>query len=497
MPKKYSAFLISLCFIASLPINPLSAANTFIASSQVRIGLSLEPPHLDPTAGAAEAIDNIVYANIFQGLTQIDAKGQVLPALAKSWKISKDGLIYDFFLKKEVFFHDNTHFNADDVLFSYERARSKDSVNAQKILFDDIEEIIVKTPHHIRITLKKQNSSFLFNLAWGDAVIVNPENADKNKRNPIGTGPFKFEKWKSGQSVHLERNPRYHGKKVPIAKVIFRFIPDPVAAFSAITTNELDAFPIFPAPEQLSRLKKFSDLKIITGTTEGETILAINHRNKFLADKNMRLAISHAINRKDIIQGAMFGYGTPIGSHFAPHNPYYLDLTKSNPYNLKLAKEYLKMTNYAGETFIMKLPPVAYARRSGEIIAAQLRSIGLTIKIENVEWALWLKTVFQGEKYDLSVIAHTEANDINIYARDNYYFGYNNPKFNQIITKIQGAKKKNLKKLYHQAQTILAEDAVNVFLFQLPKIGVLHKELYGFWENSPIQAVNLSNVRWK
>ncbi len=92
----------------------------------------LEPPHLDPTAGAAAAIDEVVYANVFEGLTRIDQNGAVQPSLTTSWTISDDGMTYTFNLKQGVSFHDGTSFDADDVLFTFERARADDSTNAQK-----------------------------------------------------------------------------------------------------------------------------------------------------------------------------------------------------------------------------------------------------------------------------------------------------------------------------------------------------------------------------
>ena len=474
----------------------LFSAPSLASAGEVNVGLSLEPPHLDPTAGAAGAIDNVTYSNLFEGLTRINRKGEVEASLAKNWKISKDGLTYNFFLRKNVTFHDGTAFDADDVVFSLNRARGDNSVNAQKLLFETIKTVKAKNPYEVEITLKRPNSQLPYNLAWGDAVIVNPENADKNKQNPIGTGPFMFKEWKKGQNVTLTINDKYYGKKPKIELARFNFLADPVAAFSAVTTGKIDLFPFFPAPEQAPRFVQFPKIDVVSGTTEGETILAIN--NKRFSDKNIRLAISHAINKQDLIDAAMFGYGTIIGSHFAPHNPYYLDLTKRAPYNVKLAKEYLQKSNYKGEEITIDLPPPSYARRSGEIIAAQLRAIGMKVKIQNVEWAVWLKRVFKETNYDLTIISHTEPNDINIYARPNYYFNYNNPEFSKIIDKIPSAgSDRQLKKLYQQAQKIIADDAVNVFLFQLPRVTIVNKDLKGFWKNSPIQAVDLTHVYWK
>jgi peptide/nickel transport system substrate-binding protein len=155
----------------------LGVAPAMAAKMDATIGMQLEPPNLDPTGGAAAAIDEVVYANIFEGLTRFGADGSILPALAASWEISDDGLTYTFSLREGVKFHDGSDFNADDVKFSLDRARADDSTNAQKALFADIASVDVVDPATVKVTLSKPNGSFLFNMAWGDAVIVAPETA--------------------------------------------------------------------------------------------------------------------------------------------------------------------------------------------------------------------------------------------------------------------------------------------------------------------------------
>ena len=140
-----------------------------------------------------------------------------------------------------------------------------------------------------------------------------------------------------------------------------------------------------------------------------------------------------AINRQDIIDGAMFGYGTPIGAHFAPHHPAYLDLTNTPPYNPETATKN-PQTSRARWTHPNHQPPPPKLRTAGgEIIAAQLRNIGITAQLQPLEWAAWLEHVFRNKDYDLTIISHTEPFDIGIYARENYYFGYDSPQFRAIM----------------------------------------------------------------
>jgi peptide/nickel transport system substrate-binding protein len=487
------AAVSALAMAIGLAVVPAHAARTDIS-----VGMVLEPPNLDPTAGAAAAIDEVVYANIFQGLTRFTADGEVVPDLAKSWEISKDGLTYTFDLQEGVTFHDGSSFDAEDVKFSLDRARADDSTNAQKALFTGISNVEVVDPQTVKVTLSEPNGSLLFNLAWGDAVIVAPETADRNTTDPVGTGPFRFEDWVKGDHVDLVRYDGYWGDAAKLDKVTFKFITDPTAAFAAVMAGDVDAFPNFPAPENLEQFKADPRFSVIVGSTEGETILAMNNKKPPLDNLKVRQAIGHAIDRQAIIDGAMFGYGTPIGTHFAPHNPAYVDLTGESAYDPEMTKKLLEEAGMSDLTLSLKLPPPSYARRGGEIVAAQLKEAGINTEITNLEWAQWLQEVFKDKNFDLTIVSHTEPMDIGIYARDDYYFQYGDADFKKIMDELDmttdPAKRTEL---LQAAQKKIADDAVNAYLFQLAKTGVANAEIKGLWENSPTQANDMTQVYWE
>ncbi len=474
------------------------SAGIATAQTSVTIGMQLEPPNLDPTGGAAAAIDEVTYANIFEGLTRYNADGSVAPALAESWEISDDGTVYTFKLREGVKFHDGTDFTADDVKFSLDRARAEDSTNAQKALFAGIADVTVIDPLTVQVTLSSPNGGFITNLAWGDAVIVAPESIEQAATAPVGTGPFKFARWVQGDRIEIERNPEYWGDAPALESATFKFISDPTAAFAAMMAGDVDAFPVYPAPENLIQFEADPRFNVIVGSTEGETILSMNNKSEALSDKRVREAIAHAINRQDIIDGAMFGFGTPIGTHFAPHNPDYVDLTDRSGHDPEKAKALLAEAGYGdGLTLSLKLPPPSYARRGGEIIASQLRAVGIETEIENLEWAQWLEQVFRGKDFDLTIVSHTEPMDINIYARPEYYFQYDNPDFQELMAELDVATDPAERSaLLKMAQEIIADDYVNGFLFQLAKTGVANAQLEGLWANAPTQANDLTGVRW-
>jgi peptide/nickel transport system substrate-binding protein len=462
--------------------------------STLTIGVTLEPPHLDPTAGAAAAIDEIVYDNVMQGLTRIDENGAVQPQLAERWEVSDDGLVYTFHLKQGVTFHNGSAFDASDVVFSFDRARAADSVNAQKPLFAAIDTVEAVDPQTVRITLSRPEGGLPFSLGWGDAVIVDPASAGTNKTDPVGTGPFRFVRWVKGDRIDLEAV----SPKQPIQKVTFRIVPDPSAQVAALKAGDIDAVSVLNAPEAVIAFQSDPDFVVAIGTTEGETILALNNARKPLDDVRVRRAIGHAIDRQAIIDGAMFGFGTPIGTHFAPHNPAYVDLTALSAYDPDKAKALLKEAGAENLKLTLKLPPPSYARRGGEIIAAQLGAVGIKVEIVPVEWAQWLEQVFRGSDFDMTIVSHTEPMDIGIYARDKYYFNYHSDAFRAVIDELNRTSDAQQRTaLLGRAQRILAEDATNVYLFQLAKLGVWRKGLKGMWKNSPIQAIDVTGVSWE
>ena len=484
-----------LAFVAGMMLMAGAAA---AQRTDVVVGMQLEPPNLDPTAGAAAAIDEVVYANVFEGLTRYADDGSIRPALAESWEIAPDGLSWVFHLRPGVTFHDGIPFTAEDVVFSFDRAMAEGSTNAQKQLFAGVNEVTAIDDVTVEIGVDQPKGSLLTNLAWGDAVIVSPASADSNATKPVGTGPFKFSQWVQGDRVELVRNPDYWGEPAKLDKVTFKFISDPTAAFSAMMAGDIDAFPNYPAPENLAQFEADPRFQVIVGATEGETILAMNNRQAPFDDIRVREAVAHAIDRKAIIDGAMFGYGTPIGSHFSPTNPAYEDLTGLSAYDPERAKALLAEAGVSGLKPRLILPPPSYARRGGEIVASQLRAVGIEPQIVNVEWAQWLEQVFKNHDFDMTIVSHTEPLDINIYARPDYYFGYDDPVMRALMAGVEAtADPGEQAEILRAAQERVAGHFVNAFLFQLPKISVADARLRGLWANSPTQANDMTGVFWE
>jgi peptide/nickel transport system substrate-binding protein len=465
----------------------------------VTIAMTLEPPTLDPTSGAAQAIREVTLQNIFEGLVKMDRTGKIVPCLAESWAVGADNVTYTFKLRTNATFHDGTPFTSELVKFSFDRAVAPESTNAQRQLFAPIAEIATPDPATVVIRLKQPTANFLSGLAWGDAIVVAPASAANNKTSPVGTGPFKFIRWNRGDRLELARFDGYWGEKPALAKAIFRFMSDPQAQVAALRAGDVDAQTNLSAPEAVAQLKADPKLKVTIGKTEGEVVLAINNGKAPFNDLRVRQAIAHVLDRKMIALG-VYGFDVDlIGSHFSPLHPAYVDLTGTYPVDFPKAKALLAQAGFPnGFNCTLKLPPPAYARRSGEIIAALLAQIGINAAIEPLEFPQWLERVFRGKDYDLSVIAHTEPLDIDIYARDDYYFQYKNPEFKTLMAKIAVTlPEAERNALYGEAQRMLARDAVNGFLFILPKITVTAAALEGMWTDWPLPITPLAEVRWR
>lgn len=467
------------------------------AAAELVVGMQQEPTSLDPTADATASIDSMMTQNVFESLTTVAENGEVQPNLATKWDVSEDGLTYTFHLAEGVMFHDGSALDAEDVVFSFDRAMAEESVNPSKDIFEPITSVEAIDPQTVEITLSGKDAFFLFNMGQGDSAIVASETAEGNNANPVGSGPFKFDSWTRGDRLTLVKNPDHRdATDVALDKVVFRFISDPAAATAAMMAEELDAFPGFPAPELLPQFEADPRFRVNVGSTEGEVILAMNNAKPPFDNVEVRRAVATAIDRDEIIEGAMYGQAVPIGSFYPPHGTAYVDLTGAYPHDTEKAKAMFEEAGVAGQTMTLRVPPFPYATRSAEIIQNELAEAGVDAKVENVEWGFWIDEVYKKKNYDMTIIAHTSPNDMGNFARGpDYFYGYDNAEmtalWEQITTEVDPAKRDELLK---QGQQMLSDQSVHAFLFQLPLLGVFREGVEGYWASSPVLYMPLKGV---
>jgi len=466
-------------------------------AATLRVALQLEPPMLDPTGGASAAIGEVAYRTLFEGLTTLDATGEPVPLLATSWSRSDDARRYVFRLRPGVRFSDGQPFDAAVARASLLRAARPGSPDPQAADLGEIAGIDVLDPLTLRIRLSRPDAGLPALLARPGCVMVPPETGDLATR-PVGTGPFRLDRWLRGDRLRLIANRDYWGPAPHIDGIEYRFIADPAAAYAAVRTHAVDLFPDYPAPENLDQLRVDPGLRVSVRPSEGEVILGMNNRWGPLRDVRVRRALSLAIDRRAIIDGAMFGYGTPIGSHYPPQDPGYVDLTGLYPHRPAAARRLLAEAGFPqGFAVTLTLPPPAYARRSGEIVAAQLRAIGLTVTVVPVEWPTWLERVYGAHAFELTIVNHAEPGDYDIYGRPDYYFGADPRPVAALLGRLRtAADPATARATLAAIQRRIATDAINGFLFEFPHLQVADARLADIWANTPLQAVDFSRVRF-
>jgi peptide/nickel transport system substrate-binding protein len=466
----------------------------------VVLGMILEPTSLDPTMAPAAAIGEVVHYNILEGLTRINVDGSVGPLLAESWTMDADGKAFTFKLRKGVKFHDGADFDASAVKFSFERAKGEKSTNkAKAAVFNNISHIATPDAHTVVIVLDKPDGNFLFRMGENTAVILHPRSADSAATKPVGTGPYTLQNWAKGSAITLTKWDGFRDAgKVKIKRVTFRFINDPAAQVAALLAGDIDGMPRFGAFQSLKQFQTDKRFVVESGSTAGKGIMTINNKRKPFDDVRVRRALSHAIDRKAFIDGVYEGLAKPIGSHMAPTDAGYVDLTGLYPHDPEKAKALLREAGVQTPLNVtLTLPPPPYARKGGEILAAQLAKVGINAKIENVEWAQWLGGTFKGN-FDLTVINHVEPLDYMAYTNPQYYWGYDSKAFRDLAAKHSSTTdRKERTKLFGDLQRMIANDAVNVFIFNPSNVAVYRSGLKGVWSSSPIFANDAAALQWQ
>ncbi len=463
----------------------------------IRIGLQLEPPVLDPTVTASATAGEITYCNVFEGLTVIDGQGKLAPRLATQWQVADDKLSYRFTLRPGVRFHDGKRFDAEVAASSLRRIIAADSRNPQKPWFQKIAAVQPEGRDTLVIKLQQPDALLPFALALPAAVIVHPDSAQANASAPVGTGPFRFVEWRKGHSVLLERSGAHWGKQPALRSATFQFLTSSAETENLLAEGRLDG--LGAVTKMVDAFMKRPDYRMSSRKLETKMIVAINNARAPFDDRRVRRALAHAIDRRDVmtIYGTQFE-SEPIGSHFSPWHPAYVDLVDRYPHDPARARALLAEAGVAPGTRVeLTLPPTGYGRFGGLKIANQLEAVGLRVELVQLDWKRWMSEVFEQKNYALTIIMHVEPMDLNIYARDGYYFNYANAAFKALWQKVLAARDDGeLKRLLGDAQRMIADDAVNVFLFMRPERNFMHRELTGLWENSPIPSFVLEDVRW-
>ena len=475
-----------------------------VRGGSVVVAMNVEPGYLDPTSGAGAEITRMMHQNVLEGLMGFQENGRLFPALAAaSPVISKDRLTYTFKLRRGVKFHNGSDFTSSDVKVKFDWARDPKTTHASPTYYSDI--TAVDTPDALTVVfkLKSPNNDFLYNLARAESTIEpgdlfkTPDGREGLKVKPIGTGPFKLEAWNRGVSVKLARNTDYYISSLPyLDGVTFRFLGDDQnAKVAGLRSGDIDVIAYNVPPEQVDSLKK--DFNVLVGNSSGEITVSMNNKRKPFDDIRVRRAFTAAMDKQSIVKGGFFGYGTVIGSFNSPGQPYYVDLAKRYPYSPTQAQKLLTSAGYTNNLKIKFTVANEFPieRRTAEIYAQQLAKVGVTAEIELVPFNTWIDKVFVKKDYDMTIIGHAESYDLDRYARDGYYFNWDDTDYKALNAKAQttgdNVERNNL---YIKMQYLLADRAPGIWAFTAPYIAATRKNVYGWWQNQAVLNSNLTRV---
>jgi peptide/nickel transport system substrate-binding protein len=490
---KVGACLLALAFVLAACSGP-ATSQTDSASQTLVVGASLEPPTLDPTGSAAASIPQVLLYNVYETLLKVDSQGGFRPLLAEKWETSADRMTYTFTLRKATF-PNGRAVTATDLAWSINKIKNgsnKAAADQQAI----VKSVTAPNATTAVVRLKKPSNSWLFNMASTAGMVFDSQATGDLATTPAGSGPYLLDHWTKGSELSLKRNDSYWGTKAGFASVTFRYFTDPNAMDAAMLSNGLDVISSLQAPQALPQFADHSRYTVIDGTTNGEVVMSLNNQSRALRDRRVRQAINYAIDREALKRTVWNDKGTLIGSMVPPTDPWYQDLSNTYPYNPAKSKQLLKQAGYGGGlTLRMRLPVVPYATASGQFVASQLKDVGITVKIDELEFPRWLDVVFTKADYDISIVAHVEARDIVRFADPTYYFRYHNPTFTRLITQAdEGTPAEQVSKM-REAAKILADDAAADWLFLLPNLVITTTKVTGVPQNATTLSFDLSTIK--
>jgi len=471
------------------------------------VGLVAEPVNLDP-AQVTDLNSNRVGRRIVETLVTFpDESTQVVPGLAESWTISKDGLRYTFKLRKGITFHDGTPFNAEAVKFSIERqidpehpANKLGKYPFANYFFGNVKAVEVVDPSTVEFVLKEPRASFLTILTAAAASIVSPAAVKKFGADyalqPVGTGPFKYASWDRGQRVVLEKNPSYWRYPVKVDRVVYRPIVEGQARLTELLTGSLDLIVDVP-PDFVAQIESSPKVTLLRQVGAHVWYLGINNQRKPFDDKRVRQALNYAVNKDAIVRDVLKGTGSPSRGPVLPATWGADAGLKPYPYDPERARKLLAEAGYpSGFSTTLWVPESGSGMQSpvamSTVIQSNLKAVGVNVALQTMEWGAYLAKLRTKEQelFALSWMAGNEDPDMVMYpllhssqwtpAGPNRAL-YKNERFDELLhqarlTTDQGKRAA----LYREAQRILVDDPPWIFIDHEIQTAAHAKRVQGF-----------------
>ena len=502
-PSRALASIIAVTMALALWVAPVAAqpAGTLV------VGLVAEPVNLDPPQ-VTDLNSNRVGRRIVETLVTFPEEStQIVPGLAESWTISKDGLQYTFKLRRGITFHDGTPLNAEAVKFSIERqinpnhpAYKLGKYPFANFFFGNVKAVEVLSEERVAFLLNEARASFIAVLAQGAASIVSPTAVMKwgpdYPTHPVGTGPFRFASWDRGQRVVLEKNPTYWKYPVKVERVIYRPIVEDQARLTELLTGTLDVIVGVPA-DFVSQLEQNAKITLLKQVGAHVWYLGMNNQKKPFDDKRVRQALNYAVNKDAIVKDVLNGTGAASRGPVLPGTWGADPALKAYPYDPERAKKLLAEAGYpSGFSTTLWVPesgsgmqaPVAMST----VMQSNLKAVGVNVSLQTMEWGAYLAKLRTKEQelFALSWMAGTEDPDMVMYpllhssqwtpVGPNRAL-YKNARFDTLLQQARlTTDQAKRAQLYREAQRVLVDDAPWVFVDHEIQIAALSKRVQGF-----------------
>lgn len=465
------------------------------STESLTIGFSAEPANLDMTRTDGAALPQLLLYNLYESLVKLNQDGDIVPGLAKSWEVSEDRKTYTFDLVKGATFTNGKPFTAMDVKFSIEAVKNDWTISLKEAM-DVVDHVEVVSPTKVKVVLTRPSNSWLYRMTTRIGAMFSRTGVSDLATNPIGTGPYKLDEWKKGDSISLVRNEDYWGDKPYFETVTYKYFKNPTALNNALLSGTINVIGLLETPETLGQFENNDQFQVIEGTTNGEVQLSFNNGSGPMAKLKVRQAVRYAIDHEALLETCWAGRGKLIGSMVPPTDPWYEDLTGLYPYDVEKARQLLEESGEADHTFRLRLPTRSYAISCGTVVKSQLEEAGFKVELDQLEFpAAWLNTVFTNADYDMTIIAHVEPRDMGaVFGDPSYYTRYDNPAFRELIAKADRGTEQEQVEYMKDAARMLSEDAAADWLFLLPNIVVAEKGITGLPENSVSESYDLSNI---
>jgi peptide/nickel transport system substrate-binding protein len=504
-------------------IEPGSALDQPAYGDAIRVGSIGDASNLIPilaSDSASHAITDLVY----NGLVKYNKNIEIVGDLAERWDISSDGLVITFHLKKGVKWHDGHPFTAHDVMYTYKVIVDPSTPTAYAGDFLQVKKAEVVDDYTFRVTYPQPFAPAL--ASWAMSVLPRhllegrDIKASPLSRHPVGTGPYRFVKWTTGQEILLKSNPDYFEGQPYIGEYNYRVIPDTATMFLELKSGGIDWMGLTPI--QYTRqtsdqkfLKQFNKYRYLAFSY---TYLGYNLQSPLFQDRRVRQALSYAIDKESIIKGVLLGLGQPATGPYKPDSWCYNPDVKKYPYDPEKAIRLLKEAGWTdsngdgwldknGRTFsfvIMTNQGNDIRARTGVIIQDNLKKVGIEVKLRVIEWAAFIKEFIDKRNFDATIMGWTIPPDPDLYdvwhssktkEGELNFISYKNPELDQYIELGRHTfDREKRKEYYFKIQEILAEDQPYTFLFVPDALNCISSRFHGI-EPAPA-GITHNFIKW-